>query len=208
MCIRDSPSRIDKSVMSNLSGGTQSHLASALRFLGLVDEDLSPTSSLKDLVDSYATEEWESNLKIVLSRSYKDVIGGVDMKKASPDQLDKCFGNASAVMVDKCARFLLAAFDDANVEYSAHLKNRKPKAKRKPRAPKVKSVTVTKAPEESASDPLAEATGMIEYPIHFSGGRTGTIRVPKDINADDCKMIELVLPMLRMLAGAASAGKE
>ena len=92
------PSHIDKSVMSGMSGGVQSHLSSTLRFLGLVNEDLSPTSLLESLVDCCGSESWQETLAALIQASYLDILAGVDLEKATPDQLDKCF-NCSAVMI-------------------------------------------------------------------------------------------------------------
>ena len=43
------PSRIDKSVMTNLSGSTQYALLPALHWLGLIESDGTPDDVLKDL---------------------------------------------------------------------------------------------------------------------------------------------------------------
>ena len=196
------PSHVDKSVMNGLSGGVQSHLASAIKFLGLVEDDLTPTADLQKLVDSFGSDDWKDCLATLIKSSYMDVTDGIDLENATPNQLDKCFDNQSAVMLDKTVRFYLAALDDAGVEYSAHLKKRKPKAKRKPRAGS-RDGTKTKKSNESDTTKKQSADSdpsMIEYPIHFAGNRTGHIRVPGDITTEDCDMIELVIPMLKMLA--------
>jgi Family of unknown function (DUF5343) len=44
------PNRIDKSFLSYLSGGTQSHVWASMRSLGLIDENRVPTQLLSDLV--------------------------------------------------------------------------------------------------------------------------------------------------------------
>ncbi len=199
------PSRIDKSVMNGLSGGTQSHLASTIRYLGLVKVDLSPTDVMENLVSDFGTDAWQESLSAVLKASYYDVTDGIDLTKATPHQLDKCFenDNQSAAMVDKMVRFYLSGLEEAGIPFSTHLKQRKPKAKRKPGAPKAKesggqaeSNPVT--PKSSSLGKVPE--GMIEFPIHLKGGRRGSIVMPGDITSDDCEMIELILPMLKKLS--------
>ena len=197
------PSHVDKSVMNGLAGGTQSHLASALKFLGLVNDDQTPSSHLKNLVESYDTNDWSEILAALLRGSYADVTDGVDLENATPNQLDGCFDNQSAVMIDKTVRFYLSALDDAGVEYSTHLKKRKPKAKRKPRAAS-KAKDNKEEPDTSQDKPAETPSGMIDYPIHFSKNRSGHIQVPKDITAEDCEMIELVIPMIKKLAERSS----
>lgn len=197
------PSHVDKSVMTSFSGGVQSHLTSALRFLGLVNDDLTPTNSLETLVGSAGNGDWPETLGAQVKSSYFDLTDGLDLLKATPHQLDKCFESVSesAVMVDKTVRFYLAALEDANVEYSTHLKKRKPKARRRSSKSKVRTSADPKEAvqqaQEKAADPPAR---MIEYPIHFPGGRSGHIQVPKDITNADCQMIELLIPLLKMLA--------
>jgi hypothetical protein len=46
------PNRVDKSFLSNLSGGTRSHLWASLRSLGLITEDQRPTGTLIALVQA------------------------------------------------------------------------------------------------------------------------------------------------------------
>ena len=192
------PSHIDKSVMTGLSGGVQSHLASAIRFLGLVKADLTPTEPLETLVDSYDSDHWKDNLSALIKESYADVIDGVDLSNATPDQLDKRFGSQSAVMIDKSVRFLLSALDDAEMEYSSHLKKRKPKAKRKSRPKQKEDVKPSSA--NTSSNSVDTSSDVIEYPIPFGDSRKGVIIVPSDITTEDCEMMDLVLPLIRKLA--------
>lgn len=46
------PNRIDKSFLSYLSGGTQSHVWASMRSLGMIDENRVPTQLLSDLVQA------------------------------------------------------------------------------------------------------------------------------------------------------------
>lgn len=203
------PSHVDKSVMTHLAGGTQSHLTSALKFLGLTKSDQTPTWELNQLVSAYDTETWPEVISATINQAYADVVGKMDLNSATPYQLDKCFesDSDSAAMIDKCVRFYLSALDDAKISYSSHLKKRKPRATRRLRS-NGKSKEVPK-PTQASSEPLAVqmpakesplSNGMIMYPIHFSNDRVGKIEVPRDIDEEDCEMIELLIPMLKMLA--------
>ncbi|WP_146413092.1 DUF5343 domain-containing protein [Crateriforma conspicua] len=198
------PSRIDKSVMSHLSGGTQSHLSSTLKFLSLIDEAQAPSSELHGLIAAHGTEQWAFALKEVLAASYSGIVESIDLRNATPSQLDKCFEDIGlkGVMLDKTVRFYLSALEDASVDVSPHFAKRKPKATRRSR-PKARTSN-TKSGEtrnvESSVESDQGGQGIIEYPLHLSGGRKGLLRVPSNINADDCRMIELTLPLVQALA--------
>ena len=88
------PGRIDKSVMGYLAGGTQSHLTSSLKFLGLINATGEPQDALEQLVSAYDTTGFPDALGALVKEAYDDVVGELDITNASPAQLAECFKGA------------------------------------------------------------------------------------------------------------------
>ena len=69
------PAQLDKSVWGpKLYGSSRGETLSAYRFLGLVDEALTPTAALKTLVAAYGKEIWPEALREMLERSYQPLL--------------------------------------------------------------------------------------------------------------------------------------
>lgn len=201
------PSKVDKSVMGHLSGGTQSHLQSTLRYLGLVGSDQSPSDTLSQLAEAHGTDDWSDVLASVIKEAYADVVSDIDIMSATPNELDKCFEakGMKGTMNDRAVRFYLTAMKDAGITFSTHFKNRKPRGSRSPngkRGPKPKKEKETPKSPLAAEDKDQTPPGMLDYPVHFSGGREGLIRVPADLTEEDCKMIELTIPLIQAYASS------
>jgi hypothetical protein len=62
-------------------------------------------------------------------------------------------------------------------------------------------------PTPSAGPPPADKPldGLIEFPLPFKAKRGGSIRVPLDLTVEDCKLIELTIPVIRAYAEQAEA---
>src|SRR5438128_10488002 len=63
------PARIDRSVMSSMSGALQSQLTGALRYLGLITVSGQPTSYLPTLVNSEGPDRAKL-LRAIIAKSY------------------------------------------------------------------------------------------------------------------------------------------
>ena len=203
------PNKINKSVMTNLSGASQSHLTSAFKALRLVEADGEPTSALRDLLDAHGSEEWAGTFKKVLDGAYAEIVGDLDISAASPQELEDRFrdpGGMEASMNDKAVRFYLAALKEAKVELSPYLKKRRQKttSRRTTRNSRGNGSgdTGTTTTETSKSD---VPKGSIDYPVYFKNSRKATIIVPIDLTEQECKMIELTLPLIKAYAQAQVA---
>ena len=200
------PTTIDKSVMNNLSGGVQSHLTKSLKFLGLIGSDGVPTKELLNLVESYETSDWPVTFSAIVRASYFEIVSGVDVSKASANDLEKCFESIGfkSSSLDKVVRFYVAALKECNIEVSKFIENRKARATRKRNNGSDASAKKDKVePKEQAPVQLpvdSPPAGVIEYPIYFTDGRTGCIRVPKDIGPEDYPMIALTTPLIEAYA--------
>jgi hypothetical protein len=125
------PNRIDKSVMTNLSGATQTQLMTALKFLKLIKDDGTPTDALKSLVESYNTENWSAEMKSILEAAFPAVFA-LPLPTISPSAFSDAFKQAypaEGETLRKAITFFLNAARDSGVTLSPFLsKNSKPRS--------------------------------------------------------------------------------
>lgn len=120
------PPKIDFSLTHGMSGATQSHLRSAMRFLGLIDSNNVVTDSLRRLVKAYGKEDWASALSDVLG-AYNAVVDGVELDTGTATQLRDAFrinGKVDGQVGDKAIRFYLTALKSAGLTVSPHFDRR------------------------------------------------------------------------------------
>ena len=205
------PNRIDKTTMLTLSGGSQSHLTSSLKFLGLINSALEPQPALHSLVETVKTDAWKDAFRAVVDAAYAPILNGLDLKKASFGQLQDSFkaaGMPAGATLEKSIRFFLTAVKESGIETSGHLS-----AARKPRAPAKRSdgsgrgrsavnAELEFDDDEAPLRPPAPAVdhSMIEFPVYF-GNSQGRIIVPKTITPEDCEGFDLALAQIRFYAG-------
>lgn len=122
------PGRIDRSVFGGLAGGTQTQLIAAMRFLGLIDEDHSPSKILREV-----TSKNESDRKLLLRHIFKSAYADLfqlDLRTASLDQVQEVLARAYGVTgstLSKAVRFFLAGAKDLDIELSPFLDETKKK---------------------------------------------------------------------------------
>jgi Family of unknown function (DUF5343) len=119
------PGRIDRSVLNNMSGGTQNQLLAALRALNLIDDRGVPQDALTRLVNSEGAERQRA-LADVLRNTYPylfSAAGGFDLATASPKHFGEQFqaSGATGETARKCQVFFLAAAQDAGIAVSPHI---------------------------------------------------------------------------------------
>ena len=119
------PNRIDRSVLGRFSGSAGSQLMVALRWLGLVDQDMRPQPELSALVDAYETPKWPNALGSLLEARYSFAID-LDLSKATPNQFADAFRKfgAKEAVAAKCKRFFLQAAQASNIEVNQRLLQR------------------------------------------------------------------------------------
>ena len=89
---QDLPNRLDRSVWPTLSGGTQSQMMSAFRFLGLIDEKGNAQPTLRTLVEEQ--ERRPANLATILEAQYPNIVM-LARENASPKQFEDAMGELS-----------------------------------------------------------------------------------------------------------------
>lgn len=119
------PPQIDRSVLKRFSGGVQSQLIPALKYLGLITTDSRPTRRLKALVDAYGTDLYAFELRDVLEASYP-FVHAINLKTATATMFADAFKEGTGAKEDvlrKCRTFYLQAAKEAGIEMGPRLQN-------------------------------------------------------------------------------------
>lgn len=153
------PARIDRSVMSSLSGTAQAHLLHALKYLNLIDAEGAPTQTLNQLAAAEGAEK-QRILKEVLTSAYPFVFkGGVDLERCTSKQIEEAFAStgASSETLRKTLSFFLATAKQAGLTLSPHIKRA-----RRPRGtaarPRRGVASSASAPTSAGADEVEENT--------------------------------------------------
>lgn len=150
------PSRIDKSVMRSLSGGAQSQIIQALKYLRLIDVEGKPADKLTQLVKSEGAE-YQKVLREVITAAYPFLASkSLNLESATMHLLEEEFQKlASGETVRKCITFFIPAAKDAGIPISPFIekpakrpasnnKNKKPRGSVE-KAPLTGNVVITPA---------------------------------------------------------------
>jgi hypothetical protein len=210
------PDHIHKSLMPKLSGGVQSHLMVALRFLGLITEpDNAVTPTLRDLVDAFGVDsKWPAALGKVVTAAYKPIIGTLDISKAAVGTLEDAFRKATqldGLMLERVVRFYIKAVKESNIPLSPHIRNRKPRVSVRragSRPARTSADPGNKLPKPGELPPPPVDNNAISFPIYLSGGRTGVITVPRDLTKADMTMVNSIVSAVKAYAAQTPGGGE
>lgn len=164
------PMRIDRTVLSSMSGAVRSQLMAALRYLGLVSPHGVTTEKLATLVNSEGAE-FSLALKAILKDGYPFLFQDFDLMRATTGQMEEAFrkAGASGETIRKCVSFFLAAAKAAALPISPHVKTSSvsrtasTKAKRSNGAPAGDVLEPPSPPSQSAplSPPMATWSQML-----------------------------------------------
>jgi len=118
------PNQIDKSIMLRMSGGDQSAMLGALKFLQLIDKTGKPSLELKQLIESNEDKRGPL-LRAVLVRAYHFLFSGaINVEDTTTSQVQEAFhlqGVTGSTIV-KCIAFFLSAAKAAGIQVSPHVK--------------------------------------------------------------------------------------
>ena len=111
------PTNINRSAFPTLSGGYQSQLLSAFRFLDLIDDGGTPRESLKPLVDEATREQ---SLEKLIRRAYRPVLDQVNIARGTTDEVNQVLRQygISGVTLEKARSFLMRALEEIGMETS------------------------------------------------------------------------------------------
>jgi Family of unknown function (DUF5343) len=111
------PGRVDRSFLHTASGSARAQLTGALRSLGLIDAEMQPTDTLKELVEN--PDQRAALLKLLLETFYAPIVELAD--NATQDQLAEAFReeyNIQGSTVVKAISFYLSAANAAGLKVS------------------------------------------------------------------------------------------
>jgi len=188
---------MDISVFGTMSGTGRSEIRTALRFLGLIDDEYTVTERFKELIATYGKPEWPNALGSVLDDAYGPILETVAVENDTLSKLHERFrsvgGLVQAVGVKKAVRFWMAAMHDAQRKVSPHFgaasttvtasANGAPKAKTRPPA----------KPKAAAEVPLKDKSGTKSVPFLIPGKPAVHIVMPDDITLDEWAMVDSYL---------------
>lgn len=125
------PARIDRSVWGpRYSGSSGIQLMTALKVLGLVDEEGRPSPLLERLVNSEG-EERRRVLRGILERHYQPAFA-LDLGRATRSQFTEAFRlfTTKEGVLKKCENFFIQAAQDAGIELSPYILARRHQTRR------------------------------------------------------------------------------
>lgn len=118
------PDPIDRTTWDSRSGSDQVQIFGALRFLGLLGDGNHPTDTLRGLVDASPNTPAEKGLvKTLVLNRYTKVFDRLDLKTATPGQLEEAIGSygIGGRTKERAVRFFLKAANHAGIELSSRL---------------------------------------------------------------------------------------
>lgn len=124
------PGRIDRGLMGSMSGGAQSQVSTALKYLGFVSENGIPTETMRQYVLGEEAKR-AAALRLVLQKAYPFVFGeeaAFDFATATSSQLREEFESktsATGDTVGRCIAFLKDAAQDAGIVISPYITQKK-----------------------------------------------------------------------------------
>lgn len=159
------PSHIDKAAMASMSGGMQSWLRSALRYMKLIDAEGRPTESMRTLVSTDAnTPERKVVIANLFRETYAFLDGKVDLANTTPGRLRAAFieqgGSGSAETIDKAVAFLVAMAKDGDITLHKLLTTRMPGQRRPKNRPSPSRPSTTGVDEEPEEEDELDQPGM------------------------------------------------
>jgi hypothetical protein len=121
------PSKLNRHVLHDVSGGAFSALMSSLRFFGLIDENQGVKDEFRAVVEAARQGEiqYKDKMVQVVCDAYDPIVGAqFDLQSGTLPDLEKKFRDAGVPqgqMLTKAIRFYLKALDDAGIEVSEHI---------------------------------------------------------------------------------------
>ena len=205
---------LDRRVLKGFSGADYGSLISALRFLGLIDEERRATATYRELVELWKegkngehSDAFKEKFLVILCEKYAPVIGKLNLKQGTAAELEKCFkqyGVAQGQMLTKSIRFFLKATTEAGVTPSPHM------TAPKPRAPRTINGTGKKGPEKVPPDREDSNQGVPRgyERLPLPGVPNSFIQYPANLTEAHCQILEAMVGVLKTSLKARTGGKE
>ncbi|HEV8428938.1 MAG TPA: hypothetical protein VGQ41_13635 [Pyrinomonadaceae bacterium] len=207
------PGSLNRHVLDDLSGGDLSALLTALRFLGLMNEDKTVTTEFHKLVEARKASEKEYQIALLklLEAAYRPIIGGLNISNTTLPDVEKVFREASGFqgqMLTKAIRFYVKAMEDSNVHVSEFVTKPRPKTN-KPKSgntsKKTKAVKANALKPDIETKQEFQPDGFDRLPI--PGLDNAFIQYPKNLTDGDCTMFETMVGVLRTYVKSRTGGE-
>lgn len=191
------PSRIDKSLLRNMSGGNQSALVAALKWFGLIDDVGVPSDKLESLVG--AGDSAGLVLRHLLPSAYRFMNDGtIQLDRATGSQVEekfRAYGLTGSTIV-KAMAFFISACREADISLSSHIKL--PKVVRSGAMSKVTKKPVGQSAAEAEGDDGdidedSNVEGFERFEVPIPGKKSVRVIVPSDLDADDWTMLQSMI---------------
>ena len=184
------PKQIDKSAFSSRSGGEQSQIISAFKFLGFLDENDNTQPSLRKLVDSEKESQEE---KAILEEIIRDRYAKVfehDLNTATPKQIENAIGDygAKGTTRDRAVRFFIKALEFCEISISARLTQGSRTSRRSPNSnTKNEMLKPSKRKKKKDDDYTAPPSGSSRHAMKTISlpGAAGELSITGNFNLFD-----------------------
>lgn len=183
---RTLPTRIDRSIMSNLSGGDQVRILRALRFFGLTNAEGVPTVDFQKLA-LLDGDDMPNAWNKLIRNAYPYLFSDFNLEKATQAHIEERFREQGikGETARKAVTFFITLAKAAGLTLSPYFKSMRPRGPRGPRVPRRAATRTTKAPPDptpSEEPPTAPpSSGTSAKKIRFRSGGTAELRVDVDV---------------------------
>ena len=193
------PDQIDRSVLAQYSGGVQTVLLPALKFMGFTGENGHPTEKLLEYAKADTHRRKEILADILRARFPHQVNV---LPTGTPQQLFSSFDylKIESSVKQKCIAFFLKACKEAGLDISAHIMRGKRTIARQRGVPFKQKKKVEKgkvAEKEGIEKEPQGVEGLVNIPIPLGPDRVWYIRVDEKPRKEDVakftQIIEIVL---------------
>lgn len=152
------PSRIDRSIMPNISGGYQKQLLNALEYLDFITEDGTVRPNFRDFISARG-EMQVIKLQEVLRIGYPFLFEGDFLKTATTKQIQEKFSEFEITgdTLRKSVMFFMTAAKQAKIELSPYIKPYKGRIKTS------ESRKNTHLPKPSAGGKINQVEGVVGH---------------------------------------------
>lgn len=125
------PDKVDSNLLQDygITPGQAFALLSTLKFLGLTEDDGTPTPAFKLL--QTGGDEFKSSLRAILERAYSDLFSRLDVSRDSRDKILNFFArNYSPATAVRATRLFLDLCGEAGIETAAKEPGRRPRVRK------------------------------------------------------------------------------
>jgi hypothetical protein len=176
------PNLIDRSAFSGLSWAVQSQLISAMKFLGLIEDNGKPTQHLIELAVQ-DEEKRKAKLRFILKERYQALFA-LGLDKATTNQLIDELANSYSVTGDtrdKALRFFVSAAQYSGVPMSRFVLPQENGQSTKKRRYTRRSKAVADVDDDVDATPLPQPTTGTSRTVELKSGGTLTVMASMDV---------------------------